>query len=229
MSMRSVGLWTLFALLLGGCPKTPKSSPEAAPAAPLPCVVIPGAPLCWKLPAGWTVADPNAAQAIAEPPSASGAAAAAREDAGAGEDAGRPLDDTTLLASGRRSDPAVASRHPPRVEVYVNHGLPPGYSAADYLAANRLAQRQTLGDIQVRHLEVEPVRRSGRAGFHVRDAFDVPLAVGGEAPVSQHALLLLDGTTGYVIVVTLLEDELSRYHDELRDLLGSVVFVAAGR
>ncbi len=214
--------WTVLLMLAGGlaCKDRPAAVDAGPP--PRPCLGVPGTPLCWRLPPGWSVSlappKPIEQSASATQPGGSGA-----EDAGPVEDGGVLLLDTELLASGRRKDPTAKSLHPPRVEVY-RSTLPTGSTSTDFLVANRLSQQRVLGGIRVRHLEVEPIRRDGRHGFHVRDAFDVPLPQGGQAPVSQQAVLLIDGRNGYVVVVTLLEDELPRYLDELHGWLGSLSF-----
>jgi hypothetical protein len=138
------------------------------------------------------------------------------------------LDQTELIVSGERRRTKSNSVLPPRVEVYRDSDLPPTTSYTDYLVANRMAQKRSLGDVAVRHLEVEKIRRNDRHGFHLRDAFDVPLPQGGQAPVSQQALLLLDGQTGYVVAVTMMEDERALLAEEIRAWLNSVSFRGVG-
>lgn len=212
------GVPCVLGLALLACPRE-APVPDAGPGE-FPVTSVPGTPLLWRLPATWTVAQHRPAGG-GQAPSAAGTRV---EDAGAPAKSADLLAQTTLVAEGQRSTADRPSTLPPRVEVYVNGPLPKEATISDYLVANRQAQARALGDITVRHLEVEPIRRSGRAGFHLRDAFDVPLPQGGQAPVSQQAVLLVDGERGYVIVVTLLEDELSRHAEELRTWLHSIRF-----
>jgi hypothetical protein len=212
-------------VVLLACPAERGSRIDAAAPPPVEFSAIPGTPLQWRLPAAWTVRAPEATPVVGQAPSAAGSPAV--EDAGrASVDAGDVLGNTVLVASGVRSGDGSTTTQPPRVEVYLDSGLRKGTTLSDYLIANRQSQTRALGDIAIRHLEVEPIRRAGRAGFHLRDAFDVPLPQGGKAPVSQQAVLLLDGDRGYVVVVTLLEDELPRHLEEIRTWLGSIRFAA---
>ena len=222
--MRSLGLalaaWC--AAISVGCHDDRRGTDAAPP--PLPCTAIPGTGLCWRLPVTWKVAAAPA-PGVQEPRSASNPAS---QPADGGKAGGLALENTLLVATGERQRSSSNSALPPRVEVYRDSGLPATASPTDYLVANRMSQKHALGDIAVRHLEVEPIRRDNRRGFHLRDAFDVPLPQGGRAPVSQQALILLDGQTGYVVAVTLMEDERALLAEEIRAWFGSVSFVAGG-
>lgn len=222
--MRSLGfaLVAWVAATAMGC-RGERSGSDAAPP-PLPCTAIPDTGLCWRLPGTWQVAAAPPA-GVQEPRSASNPVSQPVDGVGAG---GLSLENTKLVATGERQRSSSNSVLPPRVEVYRDNGLPATATPTDYLVANRMAQKHALGAIAVRHLEVEPIRRDNRRGFHLRDAFDVPLPQGGRAPVSQQALILLDGQTGYVVAVTLMEDERALLAEEIRAWLGSVSFVGGG-
>ena len=212
-----VSMFTIAMVMAVACKRSPPEAQETTPK-PAACVAIPSTSLCWELPSRWQV-EPATPAGPAEPPSAEGASGATGED-----EVAELLAGAELVASGRRVDPDRKTTLDPRVEVYRDKDLPAGTSVTDYLVANRSAQKRSLGVVAVRHLEVEPVRREGRRGFHLRDAFDVPLPKGGKAPVSQQALLLLDGDDGYVIVVTSLEDDRAALAEEIRSWLASVSF-----
>jgi len=223
--MRSLGrivLAVAWLAAVAGCHDDNRGTDASRP--PPPCSAIPGTSLCWRVPATWQVAAAPA-PAIQEPRSASGPASQAADSALAG---GVTLDHTQLVASGERQRSGSNSAVLPRVEVYRDSALPASVTPTDYLVANRMSQKRALGEIAVRHLEVEPIRRDNRRGFHLRDAFDVPLPQGGRAPVSQQALIVIDGQTGYVVAVTLMEDERALLAEEIRAWLGSVSFVGGG-
>ncbi|MBN2361758.1 MAG: hypothetical protein JXR83_20060 [Deltaproteobacteria bacterium] len=205
----------------GGCRGDRGKIDAASP--PAPCTAIAKTRLCWRVPGTWQVA-PTPEPALREPQPAAAQAAKSEDASYAG---GIALDRSELVASGERQRAISNAAIPARVEVYRDLELPPEISPTDYLVANRMAQKRALGTISVRHLEVEPIQRDNRRGFHLRDAFDVPLPQGGQAPVSQQALLLLDGRTGYIVAVTMMEDERALLAEEIRSWLNSVSFVGA--
>lgn len=214
----------LISLLgLAACKNSDK--PQDGTTAPTSCRPIPNTPLCWKLPTGWSVE-----AAVSQGEESQGPKSAiqtALPDAGLVDNAiakEMVLLDTRLLAQGRGPQKLGALLQA-KVEVYQSE-LAPGTSATDFLAANRLAQQKALSQAPIRHLEVEPVTQQKRRGFIVRDAFDVPVGPQKKIPVSQQALLLVDKQKGYVLVITMLKEDLMPQLPVLRAWLQSVRFAS---
>lgn len=187
------------------------------------CLNIPNTPLCWNMPQGWKIKP-----STYEPKSKAVKSAIqnSQQDAGRKKteiDITSKIKNTYLVLSGSKAtnSPSLVKA---TVEIYISD-LQAKTSATDFLAENRLSQQKALSNANIRHLEVEPVHRSKRRGFIVRDSFEVYLPAHKKITLGQQALLLVDKNKGYVLVVTMEQKQLKQNLAQLRSWLNSVKFV----
>ena len=211
----SAALVSLAACSKKEIPKTPGQKPAQ-------CKNIPNTPLCWQIPQGWHImasAQKADSKAIKSAIEKKGTDAATETQKSA---ITSKILNTHLVVSGSKKT-AQTRLVTPTVEIYTSD-LRPDTSATDFLAENRLSQQKAMSAAHIRHLEVEPVRHNQRHGFIVRDAFDVLLPKGKKVSVGQQALLLVDKNKGYVLVVTMAQDQLKQELADLHRWLDSVQF-----
>ena len=174
---------------------------------------VPDTPLEVRIPEDWTIESPT----TTEP------AGSAESDSGQ-NDPNQIVLQSNIMLSARAAAGELGSAGRPWLMVLHDPGLPKSVSPSLYLRAQRASNQ---GATRLQHVETEQTQRSGRSGFYLRDAFEVP--VGAERKsMSQQSLLVLDTEppvpSGYAIVITALEEDRKKQDALFRAILKSVRF-----
>lgn len=179
---------------------------------------IPDTPLEIRLPDEWTI-DKLRSDEPSSPPSS-----AAEDIASPPRETDRIELQSQTMFSARAPTGALGEVGRPWLMVLHDPGLPKHISPSLYLRAQRASNQ---GATRLQHVETEQTQRSGRSGFYLRDAFEVPLG-SVRKTMSQQSLLVLDTEppipSGYAVVITALEEDRSQNEALFRAILKSVRF-----
>ena len=174
---------------------------------------VPDTPLEIRIPDDWTI----------EARTATENADAADENA-AGKASAKIELQSNVMLSARAEVGALGAAGRPWLMVLHDPGLPQDISPSLYLRAQRASNQ---GATRLQHVETEQTQRSGRSGFYLRDAFEVPVGAMRKS-MSQQSLLVLDTEppvpSGYAIVITALEEDRKAQDALFRTILKSVRF-----